>query len=105
MSGETEWTLQKIRQAYGEILEHYNILFAPQPSREKEGKEIPDAFETDGDDFYRKTFPGKFKEVFPKIKAAADHSGNAKTWRAGEPLDGLNEGLKERIRRGLEFGI
>ena len=38
MNGETEWTLHKIRQAYGEILEHYNILFAPQPPGKKREK-------------------------------------------------------------------
>lgn len=107
MSGETEWTLHEIRQAYGEILKHYNILIAPQPNRKREEETVPDslALDIEEDQFDRKAFFAKMKEVYPKLKEAADRSGNAQTWHAGQSLDGLSQGMRERIEKGLKFGF
>ena len=45
------------------------------------------------------------REISPRLKAAADQSGNAKTWHAGEPLNGLSQGMRERIEKALKFGF
>ncbi len=101
---EKTWTLDEIRKAYGEIWRAYNELYR---SAKTDREEIfPDVFniEHEGRDsliMLRK----KAIEAIPKLKEAADRSGNAVVWHAGEPLDILSKGLKERIERALEFGF
>ena len=108
MTEQTDWPLQRIREAYSEILRAYNILFplhADGKRGKKEEKVVLDAFDPEGNKFYKKAFFRKMREVSLKLKVAADQSGNAQTWHAGESLEGLNERMKERIDRALKFGI
>ncbi len=41
----------------------------------------------------------------PRLKAAADASGNPHIWRTGMPLGNLPEGMKKRVEMALRFGI
>lgn len=102
---EKAWTLEEIRKAYREILRAWNVLFPIYPDGRRGEEIILDAFDTDGDDFYRKTFFKKMEEVSPRLRTAADQSGNAKVWHTGESVDGLSQGMKERVERALRFGI
>jgi len=51
------------------------------------------------------TFGEKYRKTFPELKIAANQSGNSVVWRVGEPLDDLNQSLRDRIERALKFGI
>jgi hypothetical protein len=105
MSEKNHWTLSKIREVYDEILRSYNVLFPLHPDRRvKEGAEL-DGFDPGGDNFYLEIFPEKAKRILPKLKRAADQSGNAQTWRAGESLDSLSQGMRERVNVARKFGI
>jgi hypothetical protein len=44
-------------------------------------------------------------KIFSELKLKADNSGNLKTWKIGEPLDGLPLDLQRRIKQGLDFGV
>ena len=98
------WTLKEIRDAYGEALRAYNELFSLQSRRIDREDLLPEGFSIDREEPIN-TFRKKATEINLKLKEAADQSGNAVTWRRGDPLDGLDQGLRERIERGLEFGI
>jgi hypothetical protein len=104
---KVQWTLKEIRDAYGEILRAYNALFPlhPQTRMEHEDIIIDTVDSHRGDDDFHATFQAKAREILPKLKKAADQSGNAVTWHRGEPLESLNEGMRERIERALKFGI
>ena len=106
MTKKDQWTLQEIREAYIEILKSYNALFPLEPlmRREVEQIEMPETFHR-GDDNFQKGLMTEMKKVIPKLREAADQSGGAVTWRYGESLDGLNQGLKNRVERALKFGI
>lgn len=106
MTEQTDWTLQKIREAYRDILRAWNILFPLYPNgrREKE-EEVLDAFDPGKDKFYLEFFSKKAKRILPKLKRAADQSGGAQIWRRGDPLDGLNQGLRGRVEMALKLGI
>jgi hypothetical protein len=108
MNGKTRWTLKEIREAYRQSLEAYNELFPPHP----ETKKTPGSITEDmGENFpkdeehFNKTLMKRLKKIFPKVKEAADHSGNAFVWHRGDPLDGLNQVMRERIEKALNFGI
>ena len=106
MIEQTDWTLQRIRGAYAEILKAYNALFPIHSNGRRVKNEIVwDNFDPGGDNFYLEVFPKKFRKNFPRLKKAADQSGNAQTWHAGESLDDLRQGMKGRVNKALEFGI
>ena len=52
MSEKNHWTLPKIREAYGEILGSYNVLFPIQLGGKKKDETALDAFDPEGDNFY-----------------------------------------------------
>ena len=104
MKNKTSLTLGEIRDAYGEILGAYNELFPVHPVSRTEGEDITEDFDK-GTDFLIGTVSARLKEVSPMLKEIADQSGNAMVWRRGDPLDGLNQGLRNRIERALKFGI
>lgn len=109
--------LQKIKEAYFENLKFYNELFPvhhvvqKQSWNEYETKELSDmekmsdikkvVKETKEILSFSKFLTKKAKE----LKKRADQSGNPQIWRRGDPLDNLSPGLRERIERGLNFGI
>jgi len=41
----------------------------------------------------------------PRLKQAADESGNPKVWRRGDPVEMLPEGMKKRIEMAQQFGV
>lgn len=43
--------------------------------------------------------------IISRMKPSLDMSGNLKSWKAGESLDGLPGDLQERIKKGIDFGI
>ncbi len=101
----TAWTLQKIREAYFENLELFNdrSLFLIRETNRKETElDTPDP---DGLSPFESNLLEKLKEVGPKLRAAADQSGNAQTWQIGQSLDGLSQGIKERVEKALLLGI
>jgi len=102
---EKVWTLTEIRDAYGEALRAYNELFPLHPRGRKNYEEIlPEGLSIDREEPIN-TFRKKATEINLKLKESADQSGNAVTWHRGDPLDGLDQNLRDRILRGLEFGI
>jgi hypothetical protein len=105
MTEKAQWTLKEIRDAYGEILRTYNILFPLHPQTKIEREDVINTFDLNRGDNIADEFNAKAKKILPKLKEAADQSGNAVTWHRGEPLDGLNQSMKERIEKTLKFGI
>ena len=99
-----EMTLQEIRKAYGEVLRAWNELFSLHPQKRPDQEEAMESVDY-GDIEFLENFRRKGKEIVPKLKEAADQSGNPATWRRGESLEDLNSGMRERILKGLEFGI
>ncbi len=99
-------TLQEIRKAYGETLKAYNALFPIHSNGRRVKNEIAqDNFDPGGDSFYLEIFPEKFRKNFPRLKKAADQSGGSRVWHRGDHLDGLSQGMKDRIEKALKFGI
>jgi len=96
--------LKEIRVAYGEILRAYNALFPLFPMMRTEGEDITENFEK-GDESLNLMVRVKVRENIPKLKEAADQSGNAVSWHRGESLDGLNQNLKDRVEKALKLGI
>lgn len=82
----------------------YNELFSLQSRRIDREDLLPEGFSIDREKPIG-TFRKKATETILKLKETMDRSGNAVTWRRGDPLDGLDQSLRERIKRGLEFGI
>jgi hypothetical protein len=103
MSDRSEWTLQRTREAYGEILWAYNNLFPLHRQKRTEHEEPMESIDY-GDIEFLENFRRKGKEISGKLKRAADQSGNAVVWRRGDSLEGLSLGMKERIERGLKRG-
>ncbi len=97
-------TLQEIRQAYGEILRAFNTLYPLHPATRKEPQDITDNFDK-GDESLIEAIRTKARKIFPKLKGTADQSGNVKVWHRGDPLEGLNRGMRERIEKALKLGI
>jgi hypothetical protein len=97
-------TLEEIRDTYVEILTAYNELFPVHPITRTEGEDITESFDK-GNDFLIGTVNARFREISPKLREAANQSGNAVVWRRGDPLDDLPEGLKSRIEAAIKFGI
>ncbi len=99
--------LKEIRDAYGEALSAYNELFPLYHSgRVDRGEILPEGLNIDlGEKDNINAFRKKATEMAFKLKEAADKSGNAVTWHRGESLEGLNQSLKKRVLKGLEFGI
>jgi hypothetical protein len=104
MTSRSGWTLEEMRQAYGEILSAFNALFPVHPETRRKFEDETDMFDRNEEDF-RAAFLWKAKKILPKLKEAADQSGNVKVWHRGDPLEGLNLGMKERIERALKLGI
>jgi len=96
--------LKEIRVAYGEILRAYNLLFPLFPMMRTEGEDITEGFDK-GDENLAESVRAKARENIPKLKEVADQSGNAVSWHRGEPLDGLNQSLKDRVEKALKLGI
>jgi hypothetical protein len=103
MSDGSEWTLEKIRKAYGEVLWAWNELFPLHPQKRSDQEEPMESVDY-GDIEFLETFRRKGKEIGGKLKKAADQSGNPVVWHRGDPLDSLTPGMKGRIKRALEFG-
>ena len=107
MSRRVQWSLKEIRSAYVEAVSAYNEIYPIHPPErisvegiEEMGEEV-----LKGDECLVETFRKKAREITPKLKEAADQSGNAISWHCGQSLDGLNQGMKERIEKALRFGI
>jgi hypothetical protein len=104
MSNEFEWTLQRIREAYGDILRAWNDLFPLYPQKGSDQQEPMESIDFGDIEFLEKC-RRKGKEIGIKLKKAADQSGNAVVWRRGDPVDGLPNGIRERVERALKLGI
>jgi len=104
MNDRPEWTLKEIRRAYGEVLQAYNNLLPLHRQKRTEHEEPMESVDY-GDIEFLEKFRRKGKEIVPKLKRAADQPGNPVTWRQGDSLEDLNSGMRERILKGLEFGI
>ena len=104
MSEKSQWTLNEIRAAYRDILSAYNALFPLYPQT-RIGREDIEGDPDKGEDETYLAFRGKMKKKVPELKAIADQSGNARVWHRGDPLDGLDQGLKDRIEKALKFGF
>ncbi len=104
MSEESEWPLQKIRESYLDALQLYNALYPVLPERKIEKDEMPEGIDGE-EDPHHCAIRARMKEIAPAISKAADRSGNPQVWRRGEPLDCLNQGMLERVRMALKFGI
>ena len=101
-----QWTLKEIRGAYGEILRAYNAIFPLHPETRIKGEDvITDFLDFDFGDNSIIERNKMLTKISSKLKEAADRSGNAATWHRDEPLDGLNQSLRERIERALKLGI
>jgi hypothetical protein len=105
MIDKPQWTLKEIRDAYGEILRGYNAIFPLHPQAKIQREDIINTFDLNRGDDIADEFKTKAKKILPKLKEAADQSGNALIWHRGESLDGLNQSMKERIEKTLKFGI
>ena len=104
MKNKTSLTLGEVRDAYGEILGAYNELFPVHPASRTEGEDITGKFGK-GEESLIDAASAKMREMGPKLKEAADQSGNAVIWRRGDSLEGLNQSLKCRIEAAIKFGI
>jgi hypothetical protein len=104
MSDGSEWTLERIRQAYSEILFAYNDLSPLHSETRRKHEDETQSF-GQGDDNFLDAFRMKAKRLVPKIKEIADQSGNAMIWHRGESFEGLSLGMRERVERALKFGI
>jgi len=103
MNEKVQWTPKKIRDAYGGILRAYNTLYPLDPVTRKDPEEIIERVGMDKEGTPK--FWAKMREVVPKLKEAADQSGNAVSWYRGQSLDGLNQGMKDRVEKALKLGI
>ena len=107
MNKKNRWTLKEIREAYGQILGAYNEIFPVRAETRKcvEGMESmgDEILKDDGD--IKKAFQAQARKTLPKLKEAADSSGNPITWRRGESLDGLSQSLRDRVEKALKLGI
>lgn len=104
MSDRGQWPLQKIRESYLDVVDLYNDLFPLRPGRKSGTEEDPNFFDLEEDPAIL-AVPGKEGEMGPKLEEAAGLSQNCQIWRRGESLQGLNESLRHRIARALEFGV
>jgi hypothetical protein len=104
MSDGSEWTLEKIRKAYGEVLRAYNDLFSLHRQKRTEHEEPMESVDY-GEIEFLENFRRKGKEIGAKLKRAADQSGRPVIWYRGDPLDGLTTGMKERVRKALIYGV
>ncbi len=112
MTEKSHWSLREIRGAYAEILSAYNAIFPLDPAMRKEAEDTMDRFAegmTDklakDDGNAREISRAKAKKALPMLKEGTDQSGNAVSWHRGQPLDDLNQGLKDRIEKASRFGI
>jgi hypothetical protein len=96
-------TLQEIREAYAEILRAYNAIFPVHPETRIKFEDETEGLDR-GDQNFLDTFRMKAKKIVPKLREAADQSGNVKVWHRGNPLEGLNQGMKERVEKALNLG-
>ncbi len=105
MSEKTDLTLNEIRNAYRKILQAYNALFPvnlPLIQDREDDKQGIKGRDEGLDTSYLKT---RLSEMSPKLRRAADQSGNAQIWHRGEALDRLSGGMKGRIKAALRFGL
>lgn len=105
MTQKVQWTLEEIRDAYGEILRAYNALFPLHPEKRTEGDDVRNGFDFKEEAFCSDAFRKKVTRVLSRLKEAADQSGNAVTWHRGQSLEGLNQSLKDRVEKALKLGI
>jgi hypothetical protein len=104
MSSEPEWTLEKMREAYGKNLRAYNEIFPLHPQTTMRREDESENF-NQGDQDFLDIFRVKAKKIFPKVKDGADQSGNPVVWRRGDPLDSLSPAMRGRVERALKFGF
>jgi hypothetical protein len=104
MSDRSEWTLKKIRAAYGDILGAYNELFPLHPKTTMKREDETENF-NQGDEGFLDAFREKAKKIAQEIKRGADESGNPIVWHRGDPLDSLSPAMRERVERALKFGV
>lgn len=102
---EKTWTLREIQDAYAEILKAFNVVYPVGSVPKRKDETLPEAFDPEGERFFQDTFIEMAKKAIPKLKAAADRSGNARIWHRGESLDGIDQRMRERIEKALEFGF
>lgn len=112
MIEENRWTLEEIRAAYGEILSAYNALFPLDPMMRRDPEDMMDRFAENtteksprGDGDLRRMLRAKAKKPLSMPKEGADVSDNAVVWHRGQPLEGLNQSLRDRVERALKLGI
>ena len=103
MNDQAQWPLQKIRDAYLDVLDLYNNLFPLRPERKSEREEEPNFFDLEEDPTIS-AVAARVDDIGPKLEEAADPSENCQIWRSGESLQGLNQGMKDRIEKALKFG-
>ena len=98
MNEQDQWPLEKIRQAYRDILWAWNIIFPPfAEARRQEEEKIPDSVDVDIEEksSYLTTM-GALRKAHAGLKEEADKSGNLKIWTAEEYSQ---EFLKSLIRQ------
>jgi hypothetical protein len=101
-----QWTLQRIKEGYRENLALWNELHPihPEPRMGVERTELYGCEPGDVKEMSME-FCERARQVTPQLKERADRSGNPFKWSRGDPLDGLPDGMKERIEKALGFGI
>jgi hypothetical protein len=104
MSSESKWTPERIREAYRKNLRAYSEIFPLHAQIMVRSEDESESF-NQGDQDFLDIFRVKAKKITPKAKDDADRSGNPVVWRRGDPLDNLSPAMRQRVRRGLEFGI
>jgi len=83
MTEQGQWPLEKIRQAYKDILSAWNIIFPPFPGADGRGEEtVPDSVDIEEETFWGTM--GTLRKAHHELKKEADASGNPKVWTAEE---------------------
>lgn len=105
MNEKAQWSLAEIREAYRDILQAYNALSSPFSESKSNSEGEPETLEGTRDEESFKMIRLKLRQVSRALKEGADRSGNVQVWRRGDPLDALNQGLRDRIEKALRWGI
>jgi hypothetical protein len=100
---DNRWTLKEIRESYMEILRAYNELFPLDPVMRKDPEETMDRIDINKENSHKIMM--KMREFAPRLRKAADESGNAVSWHCGQSMEDLNRGLRERIEKAIRLGI
>jgi hypothetical protein len=105
MNEKPTWTLEEIRKAYADALTGWNALFPLHPESRREGDDVERWGDFEEEDFCADVFRKKGMRALSRLRKAAAQSCNAQIWHAGESLNNLSQGMRERIEKALRFGI